>query len=88
MRIVKKTWPKYFRLMAQGLKNVDVRLADFDISVGDEIHFLEFDPETGKYTGRKIIRQVVRLNKVDLTQFHSLKEIKEKGHWIIEVEQK
>ena len=84
MRIVKKTWSKYFLLMAEGKKKVDIRLADFKINIGDEIHFMEYDPIKAEYTGRKIIKKVKRLNKVHLTDFHSLEEIHEKGHWIIE----
>ncbi len=86
--IDKKTWPKYFELMFKGEKNVDIRLADFDIAPGDEIRFNEYDPIKDQYTGRAIIRKVTQVNHVYLTDFHSIEEIHEKGHLIIEVEEK
>lgn len=87
-RIEKKTWPKYFQLMEDGDKNVDLRLADFEVSVGDEIRFSEYDPVIQQYSGRAIIRRVTHVNKVRLDIFHTREEIEEYGHWIIEVEEK
>lgn len=86
-RIEKKVWPKYFQLMEDGEKNVDLRLADFDVSVGDEIRFNEYDPVSKQYSGRALIKKVSHVNKVRLDIFHSREEIDQWGHWIIEFEE-
>lgn len=86
MEIKKKTWPEFFQKMLEGKKTVDLRLADFDISEGDTLVLEEYNPETKQYTGRTLTKTVKILNKVKLTDFHSTKEIKEHGHWIIELE--
>lgn len=84
--IKKKTWSKYFQLMLDGKKNVDLRLKDFDIDIGDIIIFEEYDPANKTYSGRTIKRTVTNLSHVHLTDFHSISDIMEKGHWIIESE--
>jgi ASC-1-like (ASCH) protein len=82
--LYKKTWIKYFELMSNGKKNTDLRLRDFDLTVGDKIVFQEWDHLKGVYTGRELIRTVVNLNHVFLEDFHSVEEIRKYGHWIIE----
>lgn len=82
--IRKKVWPYYFQLMIDGKKNTDLRLADFEIEVGDTIIFQEYDPNSKGYTGREYPRIVVNVNHVNLDKFHTLDEIKEFGHFIIE----
>lgn len=41
--IEKKTWKPFFQLMKDGIKNVEVRLADFKVSEGDIIVFKLWD---------------------------------------------
>jgi ASC-1-like (ASCH) protein len=82
--IKKKTWKKYFQLMVDGKKDTDIRLADFEISVGDQIMFEEYDPDKEEYTDRVLIKKVKNLNWVQLYEFHTPLEIKKRGHWIIE----
>ena len=86
MEIKKKTWPELFQRMLEGKKNVDLRLADFKISEGDTLILEEFDPKTKSYSGRVLKKKVKSLNKVKLTDFHSLDEINKFGHWVIELE--
>lgn len=86
MEIHKKTWPDLFQRMVEGKKNVDLRLADFDIEEGDTLILEEYDPEKKEYTGRELRKKVKNLNKVRLTDFHSGEDIKDKGHWVIELE--
>ncbi len=85
MEIRKKCWPDLFEKVKSGKKNVDVRLADFDVKEGDTLILEEFDPKTRTYTGRKLTKHVRNVNKVHLLDFHTPEEIKEFGHWIIEL---
>ncbi|MBI3190532.1 DUF3850 domain-containing protein [archaeon] len=86
MEIKKKCWPDLFELVSKGRKNVDLRLADFNIREGDTLVLEEFNPKTKKYTGRVIKKRVKNLTKVNLADFHSAEDIKKFGHWIIEME--
>ena len=54
MEIKKKCWPDYFQQIMNGKKNVEVRLADFELKDGDVLILEEYDPDTSTYTGRKI----------------------------------
>lgn len=83
--IRKKTWPDIFQRVLEGKKNVEVRLADFEIKEGDVLILEEYDPKTKKYTGRSLKKKVKHLNKINLTEFHTLEEIKKYGHWFIEL---
>lgn len=82
--IAKKTWPHFFQLMEDGHKNTDLRLADFEVKPGDVIIFQEWDPVEERYTGREFSRIVENVNHVNLDRFHTLDEIEEFGHYIIE----
>ena len=86
MEIKKKTWPELFQKMLDGKKTVDVRLADFDLNEGDILVFEESNPETKEYTGRVLKKKVKNLNKIKLTEFHSVEDIEKHGHWVIELE--
>ena len=82
--ISKKTWPEYFQLMLDGKKNTDIRLADFEVDPGDVIIFQEWNPVEESYTGREFSRVVENVIHVNLDRFHTLDEIEEFGHYIIE----
>lgn len=84
--IKKKTWPEFFKRIAEGKKNSDVRLADFEVKEGDTLVLEEYDPKTKSYTGRKIKRKVKNLNKLNLTGFNSFEDFKKYGHWLMEFE--
>jgi len=86
MEIRKKTWPELFQKMLDGKKNVDLRLADFEINEGDTLILEEYDPEAKSYTGRVLEKKVKNVNKVNLTDFHTPEQIKEFGHWVIELD--
>ncbi len=72
MEINKKCWPNFFEKVNSGKKNVDIRLADFDIKEGDTLILEEFDPRNNNYTGRKIVKHVKNVNKVNLMDFHKV----------------
>lgn len=49
-----KTWPESFRATLLGHKKHEIRKADRNFKVGDELHLEEWDPETETYTGRTL----------------------------------
>lgn len=84
MEIRKKIWPKGFEKIKAGEK-IEIRLADFECSPGDTLVLEEWDPETKKYTGRKIEKKVANVVKIDLVKFYKLKDIKSNGIYVIEL---
>jgi hypothetical protein len=85
--IKKKIWPEYFEAMALGKKKFDLRLNDFIIKEDDTLVFEEWDPETKKYTGRKLEKKVTYVVKFRIDKlFWPENEIKEKGIQIISLE--
>lgn len=84
--IKKKTWPEYFKLILNGKKKVDIRLADFNINEGDVLILEEYDPETNTYTGRKIKKKAKSIIKFNPIRMHRPEEIKKFGFYIIEME--
>jgi len=86
MEIKKKAWPEYFQLILNGKKNVELRLADFNLNEGDVLVLEEFDPETNTYTGRRIKKVAKSIIKFDPTRMHRIEDIKKYGFYIIEME--
>jgi len=86
MEIKKKAWPELFQKVLEGKKNIDLRLADFEINEGDIFILEEYDPKTKKYTGRSIKKRVKNLNKIMPAEFYDINEIKNKGFYLIELE--
>jgi len=86
--IKKKIWPQNFEAVKAGKKRHDMRLADFDVQEGDTLVLEEWDPDTGKYTGRSIEKKVSYVSKfkMDSVPFWAEQEIREKGFQIISLE--
>ncbi|HLD06523.1 MAG TPA: DUF3850 domain-containing protein [Candidatus Nanoarchaeia archaeon] len=82
--VTKKVWPKFFELLLSGEKQVELRLADFDLAPGDTLVLKEFDPETQAFTGRKITKTVNRAIKVNPAEMYSLDEIETYGFYLID----
>jgi len=61
--IEKKIWSEYFDAVASGKKNFELRLADWDIEIGDTLILKDWDHKNNKYTGREITRTVTYLIK-------------------------
>ena len=83
--IYKKIWPDKF----DGDKDLslDFRLADFNVEVGDEIIFQEWDPETKTYTGReykKIIKNLIKCESP--TRYWKVEELEKFGLHLMEFE--
>jgi hypothetical protein len=49
-----KTWPEYFESIMDGTKTFEVRKNDRDFKVGDHLYLEEYDPETGRYSGKSV----------------------------------
>ncbi len=53
-----KVWPEFFEALADGTKPFEIRKSDRHFRVGDVLYLREFDPETGKRTGRQISKVI------------------------------
>lgn len=50
-----KTWPDFFRDVADGRKKFEIRKDDRDYKVGDLLRLKEYDPQTQTYTGLYVV---------------------------------
>lgn len=82
-KIEKKTWPETFQKVLSGEKTFDARIADFKIKKGDILILREWDPETRKYTGRKVEKKVGYVLKTKKAKFWNKKELNKYGLQII-----
>ena len=85
--IKKKIWQEYFDAIASGKKKYELRLNEFEVHEGDTLLLEEWDPKTGRYTGRKTEKKVTyaRVFKIDKL-YWSEEEIKKKGLVILSLE--
>lgn len=84
VRIEKKVWPAYFQAIIDGDKTFEVRLADWECTVGDTLVLQEWDPEQAAYTGRALERTVTYVVKTkEMGVFFSPEEIAEHGFQIL-----
>lgn len=82
MFIKKKILTKYYNDILCGKKKYEIRLNDFNIKKGDYLILEEYNSKTKKYSGRKITKKVIKVDKFK-NLFWSEKEIKDKGIQII-----
>jgi hypothetical protein len=61
--IEKKCWPEWFEKVKNGSKNFEIRLADEDYKKGDILLLREYDPNTKKYTGNEIRKEITEVSK-------------------------
>lgn len=47
-----KIWPEFFEGVVSGKKTFEIRRADRDFRVKDQLHLREWDPDKRDYTGR------------------------------------
>jgi len=83
MRIEKKTWPEYFQKVIDGVKNYELRLADFEGHPGDVLVLTEWNPKTEKYTGRIIEKTVTYVSKTKGQTFWLKEDVEKYGLQII-----
>ena len=86
MEIEKKIWPRDFESVKDKDRYMEIRLADFEVNVGDTIIIREWDPTKQKYTGREAKFKVKELKKLDLRKFYKPEEISKYGIYAIEME--
>lgn len=86
MKIEKKAWPELFRLIKQGKKKFDVRLADFRCKPGDILFLREWNPRTKAYTGRTLKKKVSYVLKTKSLKFWSKKDISKHGLQVLSLE--
>jgi hypothetical protein len=82
-KIEKKIWPKYFEKVLSGDKNFELRLADWKCDPGDVLALREWDPETKKYTGRQIEKEVGYVIKTKECDIFSKDDVDQYGYQII-----
>jgi len=83
-KIQKKVNSEYFEAILSGKKTYELRLADFDVQEGDVLILEEWDPESQHYTGRKIEKHVLGVDKFEIDKlFWPEEEVREKGLQII-----
>ena len=83
MRIEKKIHPKFFQLIIDGVKSYDLRLADFDINVGDVLVLREWNSDTKEYTGRVLEKSVTYISKTKDSKIYSKEDVEKFGYQII-----
>ena len=88
MEIRKKCWPEWFAKFCSGERTFELRLADFVLKTGDVLVMEEYDPKTKEYTGRiaKFKCKKVEHSAKNPLQFYKLKDVKQNGFWIIQME--
>lgn len=61
-----KSWPHLFEAVMSGAKKHELRRGDDrEFRVGDILDLREFDPETGRYTGRRCRVEVTYITSTD-----------------------
>ncbi len=83
MRQTKKVWSEYFQKIIDGKKTYELRLADWECNEGDILVLQEWDPETKKYTGREIEKEVTYVGKTKNMNFWTKEKVEKYGYQII-----
>ena len=88
MKIRKKCWPEFFEKFVSEERMFELRLADFDLRIGDILILEEYNSKTKKYTGRKASFKCKRVehSAQNPLQFYDIEDVKKKGFWIIQLE--
>lgn len=82
--IYKKTWKEYFDKIISGEKKFDLRLADFEVNVGDTLVLEEWDEIRKEYTGRKVEVVADYILKTKDLPFFSQEDVDKYGFQIIQ----
>lgn len=69
MRLHKlKTWPEFFKAVAQDVKTFEIRENDRGFNVGDFLLLEEFDPTHQEYTGATCFRLITYMTEWEQRQ--------------------
>jgi len=58
-----KTWPRQFSAILAGSKRYELRVNDRNFQEGDELMLQEWNPKTGRHTGRHILTTVAYMTR-------------------------
>ena len=83
MKHEKKILPEYFQKILDGVKNYELRLADWECQEGDILLLKEWNPETKEFTGREIEKKVTYVLKTKDLTFWSKEDVDKFGYQII-----
>jgi len=83
MKIEKKIWPEFYKKILDGDKKFELRLADFECKPGDILVLMEWDPQTNKYTGNKIEKEISYVAKTKNQTFWTKEQVDKYGFQII-----
>lgn len=83
MKHEKKTWPDLFQKIFEGKKTFDLRLADWDCQEGDTLVLKEWNPETKKYTGRVLEKEITFIIKTKDLALWPKEEVEKYGYQVI-----
>ena len=83
MKIEKKVWPEYVQKIIDGVKNYELRLADFECNPGDLLVLREWNPKTTEYTGRVVEKTVTYVGKTKGQTFWPKEDVEKYGFQII-----
>jgi ribosomal protein S17 len=83
MKHEKKVWREYFQKILDGKKTYELRLADWECNEGDVLVLQEWDPNTKKFTGRTIEKQVTYVVKTKNFTFWPKEDVEKYGYQII-----
>lgn len=85
--IKKKCWPEFYEKFCSGERQLELRLADFDLKSGDVLLLEEYDPKTKSYTGRSTPFTCTRVehSAQNPIQFYDVEDVKNKGFWMIQL---
>ena len=53
-----KVWPEYFYFLWTNQKTFEIRKNDRGFKIGDSLSLKEWNSQTQKYTGRKLVRKI------------------------------
>ena len=72
-------------MVLTGKKTFDLRAGDFEVCEGDTLILEEWDPKTGKYTGRMLEKTVGYVLKLNLDDFGQRELIVKNGIVVIQL---
>lgn len=84
--VIKKIDTEWFDAILNGTKDYELRLADFDIQMGDTLRLEEWigAGEERRASGRFLEKKVTHVRKVDLDKWiEQQSELVEKGFYVI-----
>lgn len=81
----KKCIPSLFEDVRTGKKRFEVRLADFEVSVGDRIVLEEWDPEKQVYSGRSFSVEIEYILKTKDMPAWTPEKVAEYGFQVMQI---